>query len=51
MHGDLRMQCLREQPAFTAVQRQPGFVAGSFYAENDHRSIFSCAPMLPGGLR
>ena len=36
MHRDLRMQRVREQAALRVVERETGFVAGAFDAENEH---------------
>jgi hypothetical protein len=34
VHGDLAMQCLREQAKVAVVQRQTGLVTGAFDAKN-----------------
>jgi len=39
MHGDLRMQLVREQAGLGVVQRDSGFVAGGFNAQNQHGYI------------
>jgi hypothetical protein len=36
MHRNLRMQRVREQAALSVVEREAGFVAGAFDAENEH---------------
>lgn len=36
MHGDLRVKGVRKQPALGVVEREAGFVAGTFDAENEH---------------
>ena len=41
VHGDLRVQRVRQQPALRVVQRQAGFIAGGFDAENDHGRCIS----------
>ena len=37
MHGDLRVQRMRKQAALAVIQREAGFVAGGFDAEDDHQ--------------
>jgi hypothetical protein len=39
MHRDLRMQRVREQAALRVVERETGFVAGAFDAENEHGEV------------
>ena len=41
MHRDLRMQRVREQAALCVVERETGFVAGAFDAENEHDCVGS----------
>jgi hypothetical protein len=36
MHGNLRVQRMRQQSALRIVQRQTGFIAGGFDAEDQH---------------
>ncbi len=61
MHGDLRMERMREQSALRVVERETGFIAGAFETEDEHggevrgvtawpgRSrIIACAPLLAG---
>ena len=36
VHGDLRMERMRQQPALGVVDRDPGLVAGSFQSEHAH---------------
>src|SRR5262249_35845098 len=38
VHRDLRVQRMGEQAALGIVEREAGFVAGAFYAENEHGS-------------
>jgi small subunit ribosomal protein S21 len=41
VHGNLRKQRVAEQPGRRVVQGDPGFVAGSFDAENEHKVLSS----------
>ena len=36
VHGDLRVERVREQAALRVVEREAGFVTGAFDAENEH---------------
>jgi hypothetical protein len=37
------VQCLAEQALFGAIERDAGFVAGGFDAQNDHRASIARA--------